>query len=174
MSRTSNRRQFQWARASGTLGSQVGFAQRADLLDAVRTRYGAAYLRGATVMGIRGYNIMRPAAPEPGAFARGRIGIRVANLGDLAPGTPATAGSPFENPEARWMHFFQCTLSELVSAGGATSQENGNAWAVDVQSHRRMTEAGVTLLLQADFQVTTAATTEWIMDYDYSIGLKLA
>lgn len=169
MARRSNRRQFVWARAMGVIGSGTPDAVLAeDLLAGVRDRHGAGVLRGATVMGIRGY--IRPSFGVAQVLNRVRVGIRVFNA--LTP--TDRAEGPVLDPEADWMHFHQFLVPTSIEASQYGSSSRGTEFSVDSQAARKLEELGQSLAiyadgLNADFTVSNVVS----VDYDLSVGLKL-
>lgn len=174
-----NRRQFEWARAVG-FGTGVSTEPAVavggvDLLASVREDYGAAYLRGATVMAVKGF--IRPFVGE-GTRINGVAGIRVCNYGDLQNVTPDQTPGGALGGEADWMAYWPY---DFQSYGGASDQyvanwnHQGSLWGVDVQSSRRMTEAGYTLGLFWYHGAILGGINEMTnVDYHLSVGLKLA
>lgn len=178
-----NRRQFEWARAAGfgqgvVLPDTPAAVGGVDLLASVRGDYGAAYLRGATVMAIKGY--IRPFA---GASTRilGVAGIRVCNIADLQTVTlDQTPGGPLGG-EADWMAYWPYDFEVPGGSQGSTEQvanwnPQASLWGVDVQSSRRMEEAGVTLGLFWEHSALAGGDPSGVtnLDYHLSVGLKLA
>lgn len=181
MARTQrNRRQFEWSRAVGFGAGlpQTGFAIGAvDVLAAVREEFGAAYLRGATVMAVKGF--IRPFVPG-NARLTGVAGLRVANYADFenltanqTPGGPTGSG-------ADWMAYWPYDLEMAGTFGSptlpATWNVGGSQWAVDVQSSRRLEEPGYTLGLFWYHTPVAGAAPEDVTNVDYhlSVGFKLA
>lgn len=174
------RRSFQWARAAAFAAGevqdpQVGAVGGVDLLAQIRGDYGAAYLRGATVMAVKGW--FRPYVPE-GTRINGVAGIRVCNYADLQDvNWDQTPGGPLGG-ESDWMAYWPYDFTQ-VGGNSANQIANWNhqasLWGVDVQSARRMNEAGYTLGLFWHHQAILGdAQGVTNLDYHLSIGLKLA
>lgn len=169
------RRQFVWARSAGVIGlvggGQNSFAQ--DLLASVRVRFGESVLRGATVMGIRGY--ARPNNQGSGVPIRFRLAVRVADDGEIDD-EPVDQRelAPFFSPESDWMLFHQALIIGEQAAPAAASSSRGTDWAVETQAARKFTELGQTLAVFADYANTDGTPIDTgSYDYDFSIGLKL-
>ena len=127
--RNGPRRQFVWARQSGTIGgAQTPQLFGVDLLAGVRVRYGEAVLRGATVMGIRGY--IRFNSDETEGVMFGRAAVKVGTSEDVA-GPPADirAEGPWSDPEADWM-LFQQSFQVLGGPDVTTQNPATSIWAV--------------------------------------------
>lgn len=182
MARTrSNRRQFEWARAAGFGEGVVQGAAAVgavDLLAAVRQQWGAAYLRGATVMAVKGY--IRPFTPENGRIL-GVAGIRICNYADIqsltideTPGGPQGSGLDWM---AYWPYDFEVPPGGIASTSQVANwNHQASLWGVDVQSSRRMEEPGYTLGLFWEHSALAGgdASTVTNLDYHLSVGLKLA
>lgn len=169
------RRQFVWARKAGVIGLVGGGANAfvQDLLDGVRVRYGDAVLRGATVMGIRGY--ARPNAQGSGVPIRFRFAVRVADTGEIDDTIADQREiAPFFSPESDWMLFHQSLVIGEQAVASPASSSRGSEWAVETQASRKFAELGQTLAVFADFQNTNGTPIDTgNFDYDLSIGLKL-
>ena len=177
-----NRRQFEWARAAG-YGAGVPQGAVAlggvDLLASVREDYGAAYLRGATVMTVKGW--LRPYVPDTERVS-GVAGIRVCNYADLQSVTADQTPGGALGGEADWMAYLPYDVGSNVAGYGsdtipATWNPGGSMWGLDVQSSRRMNEAGYTLgLFWWHSPITSPDDPSVVanLDYHLSVGLKLA
>lgn len=176
------RRKFEWARAvdfgPGVPEGNVAIGG-VDLLASVRQDYGAAYLRGATVMTVKGY--IRPFVPDTERLV-GVAGIRVCNYADLQSVTAdQTPGGQFGG-EADWMAYLPYDVGTNIAGYGsdttpATWNNQGSMWGVDVQSSRTMNEAGYTLGLFWYHSPVTSPDDPAVvaqLDYHLSVGLKLA
>ncbi len=178
----NNRRQFVWARSAGATGPGLTPAVfGVDLLVGTRERYGDAVLRGATVMGVKGY--IRPNVPSDTInYISCRAAIRVGTAGEVddEPVNVRELG-PWFSPEDDWMLFQQSLFITSASAAEgalpaepATDNVRGNMWAVETRANRKFEELGRTLLLFTD--MANPVGTPWnegFFDYDLSIGLKL-
>lgn len=169
MARRSNRRQFVWARAMGVVGWGTANSTLAeDLLAGVRDRHGDAVLRGATVMGYRGY--IRPSPGGVDEIRRIRVGLRVfnsMNQNDRLEG-------PILDPESDWMGFHQYFIGGGVTAVPVGSSARGTDFAVDGAAARKLSELGMSLGIYADGVGADFQVSENIfVDYDLSVGLKL-
>lgn len=169
MARRDNRRQFVWARAIGVVGSGTANATLSeDLLSGVRDRHGDAVLRGATIMGYRGY--IRPSTGGVDEIRRIRVGLRVfnsMNQNDRLEG-------PILDPEADWMGFHQYFLGGGSPAYNLGSSARGTEFAVDGAAARKLSELGMSLGIYADGVGTDFTVSENVfVDYDLSVGLKL-
>lgn len=172
------RRQFEWARAQG-FGAGQGVTGGAfgavDLLADARSRWGNAVFRGATVMAVKGY--LRPFV-APGARVTGEAGIRVASINDIAEAD--VNETPFLNARYEdWMGFFPYDFDPGPNLASPSTPATWNAaaspWGVDLQSSRKMEELGVSLGLFWYHANTDGAPADvQNLDYDLSIGLKLA
>lgn len=176
----NNRRQFVWARSYGVVSAGGGGGQQPadDLLAQVRDRYGEGVLRGATVMGIKGY--IRPnIGPgfEGSPYMLCRSAIRVASSPVITQGDESNEWDPFADPDADWMMFNQALIVPTQSIGMATDNVRGNLWGVETRAARKFEELGQTLALfggarNADTQ-SADPERRTFFDYDLSIGLKL-
>lgn len=180
MATRRNRREFQWARAAGFGAGEVidpaqGAVGGVDLLASVRGDYGGGYLRGATVMAVKGW--IRPFVPA-GVRINGVAGIRVCNYADLQTITwDQTPGGPLGG-ESDWMAYWPY---DVLMTGTTSSDQLANwnhqasPWGIDVQSSRRMNEAGYTLGLFWNHQAVVGDPEDLTaLDYHLSVGLKLA
>ncbi len=113
----NNRRQFVWARSAGATGPGLTPAVfGVDLLVGTRERYGDAVLRGATVMGVKGY--IRPNVPSDTInYISCRAAIRVGTAGEVddEPVNVRELG-PWFSPEDDWMLFQQSLFITSASA----------------------------------------------------------
>lgn len=178
------RRQFEWARAqgfgAGVVIPGVGAAGAVDLLADARTRWGNAVFRGATVMTVKGY--IRPALNFQPLRVTGTAGFRVASWNDVTNfPTQGPEEAPFGNGRYEdWMGFLPYDVATnpsqpSVEAQPATWNSAASPWGVDVQSSRKLEELGVTLGLFWYHAPTQGAPEDVSnLDYDLSIGLKLA
>lgn len=174
------RRQFEWARAQG-FGEGITGVEPAvafggvDLLASVRVDYGAAYLRGATVMAVKGW--IRPFVGD-GTRINGVAGIRVCNYADLQNVTADQTPGGALGGEADWMAYWPYDFQVIggnSSAQVANWNHSGGLWGVDVQSSRRMNEAGYTLGLFWYHGAILGGIEEMSnLDYHLSVGMKLA
>lgn len=175
----NRQRKFVWARDAGTLHPTTGDEYgQADLMAAVKGRYGGDILVGSTIMTIRGY--IRPNVLTADTAVAGRTAIRVCSQSVIeAPSLehgPGDGVGTFGNPEADWMGY----LPWLLETGGspaATWNESGGPWGVEIGSSRKMEELGQTLGIFSSYRgLGMAAGTDVTvpLDYDLSIGLKLA
>lgn len=178
MARNSQRRQFVWSRVAGTLGGGLTPAVfGTDLLANIRVLFGDAVLRGATVMGIKGY--VRPNAESAAdlAYVGFRAGIRIGLPGEVddEPANVRELG-PFFSSHSDWMLYQQAAFiaSDVDTNGVATSNVGGSPWAVETRANRKMSELGETLLMFVDAQSpVTVPFNTFFADFDLSIGLKL-
>ena len=174
----NNRRQFVWARAIGVVSDGPNGTPAADLLSDVRDRYGGAVLRGATVMGIKGY--IRPnmgTGLEGTPYNLCRAAIRVSSIFTTTQGEEGGDWDPHSDPYADWMLFQQALIVPAQNIGMATDNVRGNQWAVETRAARKFEELGQTLALFAGSRNADTGSgdpdrpTFW--DYDLSIGVKL-
>lgn len=188
MARGSSRqgRKFEWARSVGaTPGDVQGNVAigAVDLLQPARAAWGAGYLRGATVMTVKGW-----ARPYGGINTRpnGIIGVRVCNYADFEGVTiNQTPGGP-QGSGADWMGYLPFDVHMAAVEGGpnvdtatipATWNLAASVWAIDIQSARPMEEPGYTLgLFWSVSDILDPADPAGVasLDWNLSIGLKLA
>lgn len=186
MARRSGRqaREFEWARSNGFLvgAPAPGMANvavgSADLLADARTRWGNALLRGATVMTLRGW--LRPNFANNVRLS-GRAGVRVCSTTDIEQAPSAPDETPFgDGAYEDWMGLFY--YDQYVPEGTSMDQfaatwSPGSEWSVNVQSNRIMSDAGLTLglfFVHTNVYDPSGAGAVSSLDYDLSIGLKLA
>lgn len=177
---TRNRRQFEWARSNGFLVGTVASAQAygaVDLLADARTRWGNAVFRGATVSSVRGW--LRPNVAS-GTRVSGRAGIRVASYADIGEVADNAAETPYaDGGYEDWLGFYPYDVASpptgATDASPATFNP-ANDWAIESHSSRRLDDLGMTLGLF--FFHTNVYAGDGVavqaLDYDLSIGLKLA
>lgn len=173
-----SRRQFVWSRVAGTIGGGLGDGLfGTDLLANTREQFGDAVLRGATVMGIRGY--IRPNGTSPAgiSYVAYRSAVRVGYGGDVdGPATEVRQHGPFFASHSDWMLWQQAMFvaTDTDNNGVATSNIGGSAWAVETRAARKLAELGETLTLYVDAQSPVGTPfNEFFSDFDLSIGLKL-
>lgn len=175
----SNRRQFVWARNYGVVsfGGGAGATPAVDLLSTVRDRYGESVLRGATVMGIKGYIRPNIGTGTTGAYMLTRAAVKVTSSVTIAQGDESSDWGPFSDPDADWMAFQQTLMIPTTPPGVATDNVRGNQYGVETRAARKFEELGQTLGLFGEARNADTGAgdpdrrTFW--DYDLSVGLKL-
>lgn len=159
-------RKFVWARSFGFLGSDSG-QLGVDLLGNFQQEYGAQ-LVGATVVRIRGFVIPGQAPGLEGTYG-GVYAIMVDSDNTIL---TDSRNAVEQREHEDWLAYLPYTIQGIDLRPGevATSNAQGNPWAVDIKSSRKVQELGQSLFL---FRETPLSADSPGMEWHLSIGLKL-
>lgn len=185
-SRTSRRkrRQLVWARnfTTGTLiasqtvaNAALATPARFNLLDTFETAYGANLI-GCTIMAIKGYLGFLGQSTVAGDHFFGRVGIKVTDQplalvagNDSLYDTSSQTGGAHDD----WMAFFPLFVSSTGAGQVSPGWDGaGSSWArVDVQSRRRLSELGQSLMLDVSGIAVTGIDLVYAHDLSVLVAL---